>query len=70
MPISKPHTVWFTNVAIYNEGRILCFVNSTKAKLEIDLWLGNHPFYNKSSILVDTEGRIDKFNKKYNLIGT
>lgn len=70
MTIPKSNPIWFTNVALYNEGRILCFVNSTKSKLEIDLWLGNHPFYNKSSKLVDTEGRIEKFNKKYNLVLT
>ena len=63
----KIHPKWFSDTPIYNEGNILCLIGSTKNKLEIDLWLGNHPFYNKESKAVDTEGRIDKFNKKYKI---
>lgn len=62
---SKYHPNWFSNTPVYYEGNILCFIGSTKNKLEIDLWLYNHPFYNKESKSIDIEGRIDKFNKKY-----
>ena len=67
MSNSKFCPLWLINASVYYEGRILCFIGSTKSKLEVDLWLGNHPFYNKSSKSIDTEGRIDKFNKRYNL---
>ena len=39
----------------------------TKPKLQIDIWLANHPFYTDSSILIDSEGRVEKFMKKYQL---
>lgn len=67
MPKLNTHPTWYNKTPIYYEGKILCLVGSTKNKLELDLWLGNHPFYNKESTSLDTEGRIDKFNKKYNL---
>ena len=34
------------------------------------MWLGNHPFYTDSQVLVDSEGRVDKFMKKYGLDST
>jgi len=65
MSKSEIHPIWFSNTPVYYEDNIICLIGSTKKKLEIDIWLGNHPFYNKESIAIDTEGRIDKFNKKY-----
>ena len=42
-------------------------VASTKPKLNVDVWSGNHPYYTGSKTLMDTEGRVDRFMKKYNL---
>jgi ribosomal protein L31 len=27
------------------------------------MWLANHPFYNKSQIMVDSEGRVEIYEK-------
>ena len=45
-------------------------IGSTKKELNIDVWSGNHPFYTGSQKIIDTEGRVDKFNRKYNLKNT
>ena len=61
------HPNWFPSSLVYYEGNILCSIGSTKNKLEVDLWLKTHPFYSKESKVIDTEGRINSFNKKYNI---
>lgn len=67
MPKSEIHPNWFPNAKIMCDGKPLCLVGSTKKELQIDIWLGNHPFYTDSQVLVDSEGRVEKFMKKYQL---
>jgi len=42
-------------------------IGSTKPELQIDIWLANHPFYTKSQVMIDSEGRVERFMKKYGL---
>ncbi len=39
---------------------------STKENLKLDICSVCHPFFTGKQKLVDTEGRVDKFRKKYN----
>lgn len=70
MPKSKIHPNWFENASISCDGKPLCFLGSTKNELQVDIWLANHPFYTNSQIMTDSEGRVEKFMKKYNLNST
>ncbi len=38
---------------------------STKKDLRVDICSNCHPFYTGKQKLVDTEGRVDKFKKRY-----
>ena len=67
MPKSEIHPIWFEKAPILCDGKLLCFVGSTKKELQVDLWLANHPFYTKSQVMVDSEGRVERFMKKYGL---
>ena len=67
MPKSNIHPDWFTNTKVLCDGKPLCIIGSTKTNLQIDMWLANHSFYTNSQILIDSEGRVEKFMKKYNL---
>lgn len=67
MPKSKIHPKWFAEAPILCDGKPLCLIGSTQAELQIDMWLANHPFYTDSQIVVDSEGRVEKFMKKYQL---
>jgi len=67
MPKSKIHPSWFIKAPIICDGKPLCLIGSTKQKLQIDTWLANHPFYTNSQIIIDSEGRVEKFMKKYDL---
>lgn len=66
MPKSDIHPTWSSNTPVLCEGKTLCNTSSTKTQLQVDVWLGNHSFYTNSQILVDSEGRVEKFLKKYN----
>ncbi len=41
-------------------------INSTKDTMRIDICNECHPFFTGSEKIVDTAGRIEKFNKRYN----
>ena len=38
---------------------------STRPKLHVDICSACHPFFTGKQKIVDTEGRVDKFKKKY-----
>jgi large subunit ribosomal protein L31 len=67
MPKSDIHPTWFENTPVLCDGKPICLVGSTKSELQIDIWLANHPFYTKSKVMIDTEGRVERFMKKYGL---
>jgi len=67
MPKSNLHPEWFKETPIFCDGQPLCLIGSTKRELQIDIWLANHSFYTDSQVVVDSEGRVEKFMKKYQL---
>ena len=67
MPKSEIHPKWFENTPVLCDGKPLCLIGSTKSELQIDIWLANHPFYTNSQVMIDSEGRVEKFMKKYRL---
>ena len=67
MPKSEIHPGWVKNAPVLCDGKQLCLVGSTKTQLQVDIWLANHPFYTKSEVIIDSEGRVERFMKKYGL---
>jgi large subunit ribosomal protein L31 len=65
--IKKKHPVWYSNTKVFCDGKLIFITGSTKAELNIDVWSGNHPFYTGSQKIIDNEGRVSKFIKKYKL---
>nr|YP_009391916.1 ribosomal protein L31 [Acrosorium ciliolatum]ARW60060.1 ribosomal protein L31 [Acrosorium ciliolatum] len=61
------HPVWYPNSQVYCDGKHVMTIGSTKEKLTVDIWSGNHPFFTGSQKIIDTEGRVEKFIKKYKL---
>jgi large subunit ribosomal protein L31 len=47
--------------------QLVMTVGSTKPELNVDIWSGNHPFYTGSTKILDTEGRVERFMKKYGM---
>ena len=67
MPKPDLHPQWFNETPILCDGKPLCFIGSTRRELQIDIWLANHTFYTDSLVIIDSEGRVEKFMKKYQL---
>ena len=63
----KIHPAWYSNAKVYCDGQLIMKVGSTKPALNIDIWSGNHPFYTGSQKIIDTEGRVQRFMRKYGL---
>ena len=42
-------------------------VGSTKAQLKIDVCSKCHPFFTGQQRILDTAGRVERFNRRYNL---
>ncbi len=61
------HPEWF-QTKVYCECKLILEVGTTKKELYVDIWSGNHPFYTGSQKIIDTEGRVEKFEKKYQSI--
>lgn len=55
----------------YKEATVVCAcgetftTRSTKQKLHIDICSSCHPFFTGKQKIVDAEGRVEKFKKKY-----
>jgi large subunit ribosomal protein L31 len=58
------HPEWY-QTKVFCDGKLIFTVGSTKSELSVDIWSGNHPFYTGSQRIVDTEGRVEKFERKY-----
>ena len=61
------HPSWYPNAKVYCDGQLIMKVGSTKPSLNVDIWSGNHPFYTGSQKIIDTEGRVERFMRKYGL---
>lgn len=60
------HPEWY-QTKVFCDGKLILEVGGTQAELSVDIWSGNHPFYTGSQKIIDTEGRVEKFQRKYNL---
>ena len=67
MPKKDIHPEVFPFAKVFYDGELVLTLPSTKSELNVDIWSGNHPFYTGSQKILDTEGRVDRFMKKYNL---
>jgi len=61
------HPQWYPESKVYCDGKHIMTIGSTKPELHVDIWSGNHPFFTGSQRIIDTEGRVDRFMRKYNL---
>lgn len=59
------HPEWY-QTKVYCDGNLILEIGSTRKELFIDIWSGNHPFYTGSQKILDTEERLEKFERKYN----
>nr|QJH88344.1 ribosomal protein L31 [Pterocladia lucida] len=61
------HPKWYQESKVYCDGQEIMVIGSTKPELHVDIWSGNHPFFTGSQRIIDTEGRVERFMRKYKL---
>ena len=67
--MAKPdiHPKWYPESKVYCNGELVMTVGSTKPELHVDVWSGNHPFFTGTQKIIDTEGRVERFLRKYGM---
>jgi large subunit ribosomal protein L31 len=67
--MAKPdiHPKWYPEAKVYCNGEVVMTVASTKPELHVDVWSGNHPFFTGTQKIIDTEGRVERFLRKYGM---
>ncbi|MGB0562156.1 MAG: 50S ribosomal protein L31, partial [Spirulinaceae cyanobacterium] len=36
-------------------------------EINVEIWSGNHPFYTGTQKIIDTEGRVERFMRKFGM---
>lgn len=53
---------------VFCDGKQILEIGTTKEKLTVEIWSGNHPFYTGSQKIIDRLGIVDKFERRYQAI--
>jgi len=59
----------------YNDAKVICscgntfIIGSTKKTLKVELCSKCHPFFTGERRIVDTEGRVERFKRRYKMQG-
>jgi len=61
------HPKWYLNSKVFCDGQLIMKIGSTRSNLRVDVWSGNHPFYTGSQKILDAEGRVERFVRRYAL---
>ena len=67
MPKPEIHPKWYPEAKVICNGEVVMTTGSTQPELHVDVWSGNHPFFTGTQKILDTEGRVDRFMKKYGM---
>jgi len=58
------HPKYYPQAKVYVGGEYVGTVGSTKPELHLDVWSGTHPFYTGQQRIIDTEGQVDRFQRR------
>jgi large subunit ribosomal protein L31 len=67
MPKPDIHPAWYPDAKVICNGEVVMTTGSTQPEIHVDVWSGNHPFYTGTQKILDTEGRVDRFMRKYGM---
>jgi large subunit ribosomal protein L31 len=70
MPKPDIHPQWYPEAKVICNGEVVMTVGATQPEINVEVWSGNHPFYTGTQKIVDTEGRVERFMRKYGMFST
>jgi large subunit ribosomal protein L31 len=59
------HPEYHQECKVYFRGEHVMTVGATVPELSVEIWSGSHPFFTGKSSFVDTTGRVEKFQRKF-----
>jgi large subunit ribosomal protein L31 len=62
---SDIHPKYYPNCKVMYRGEHVMTVGATVPEMSVEIWSGSHPFFTGKSSFVDTTGRVEKFQKKF-----
>lgn len=65
MPRPGIHPDWYPISPVFCDGQLILKVGSTLESLDVDVWSGTHPFYTGTQEIMDVEGRVERFMRRY-----
>jgi large subunit ribosomal protein L31 len=68
MAKSEIHPKWYPESKVFCNGELVMTVGSTQPEIHVDVWSGNHPFFTGTQKIIDTEGRVERFMRKYGML--
>jgi large subunit ribosomal protein L31 len=61
---SKIHPKYF-DCKVFHNGIQVMTVGATVPEMHVEVWSGTHPFFTGKNVFVDSAGRVEKFQKKF-----
>merc|ERR1712146_554374 len=61
------HGDWYPEAEVYCNGELVMTVGGTKERYDVELWSGNHPFFQgkKNTTIISETGNLKKFQNKF-----
>jgi len=65
------HPQFYPEAKVYCNGELVMTCGGTKEEYVVDVWSGNHPFYQGAeNVQLKETGRVDKFKQRYGTMGS
>jgi len=61
----KIHPKYFPECKVYHDGKVVMTTGATVPEMHVEVWSGSHPFFTGKQTFVDSAGRVEKFQKKF-----
>lgn len=50
---------------VYHNGQVVFTCGATVPELHVEVWSGSHPFFTGKQTFVDSAGRVERFQRKF-----
>ncbi len=65
MAKENAHPVYYPSCKVYHNGQVVMTVGATVPEMHVEVWSGSHPFFTGKQTFVDSAGRVEKFQRKF-----
>ena len=59
------HPKYYPDAKVYFRGEVVMTTGATVPEMHVEVWSGSHPFFTGQKSFVDTAGRVEKFQRKF-----